>query len=91
MPINATIGSTITFIVEFLDANGLLTVPSSATLTVVYPVGATVSSCTIGMVPNGSFFTATWGSGVSDLGIVNYSVTAPALPAVVGEQLRITT
>lgn len=90
MPVNATIGSTITFVVEFLDNNSVLTVPSSATLTVLYPIGVTVSSCVIGMVQNGSFFTASWGSGVSNLGLVNYLVTAPGQPTVFGEPLRLT-
>lgn len=89
MPINATAGSTITFVVEFLDSNNALTVPSSASLTVLYPLGTTISSCTISMVQNGSFFTATWGSGVSDLGLVNYTATAPGA-VVTGEPLRLT-
>lgn len=80
MPINITTGSTVEFTVEFFDSAGLLTVPTSATLVVTYPPSSnniTTASCTIGMTLSGSFFTASWGSGVAALGLTSYSVTAP--------------
>lgn len=80
MPINVTTGSTVEFTVEFFDSAQILTVPTSATLTVTYPLSSnsiTTVSCSIAMTPNGSFFTATWGSGVAALGLSSYSVAAP--------------
>ena len=80
MPINVTLGSTVQFTVEFFDSNQILTVPTSATITVTYPLSSnslTLASCAIGMTPVGSFFTATWGSGVAALGLSSYSVNAP--------------
>src|SRR5882762_10159255 len=50
------------------DANGNTTVPSSATLTITYrTTSAVAASTTIGMSQAGSFFIATWGSGVAAL------------------------
>lgn len=80
MPTNITQGSTVEFTVEFLDASGNLTVPTSGTLTVIYTAlaGSTASS-SIGLVQSGSFFTGTWPSGNAALGFANWSVSAPGL------------
>ena len=77
-PYNVTQGSTVEFTVEFLDSTGALTVPTSATLTMTYTtvLGATATSATA-MTQSGSFFTATWGSGVANLGLAAFSITAP--------------
>ncbi len=81
MPTNITQGNTATFVVEFLDSSGNLTVPASGTLTIVYPTGSlTTASTTITMTAAGSFFTASWGSSVSSLGDATWSVTAPGEP-----------
>jgi hypothetical protein len=91
MPINITTGSTVQFTVEFFSSN-VLTVPSSATLTVTYPPSSnsiTTTSCTIGMTPSGSFFTATWGSGVAALGITTYSISAPGQLSATTGTLRV--
>lgn len=92
MPFNITQGDTVEFTAEFLDSAGNLTVPTSATLSLVYTdtTGSTASS-SIGMTPSGSFFIAQWASGVSGLGFVDWSVSAPGSavnPANSG-QLRI--
>lgn len=92
MPYNITQGDTIEFTVEFLDSAGALTVPTSGTLSLVYTdtTGSTASS-SVGMTASGSFFTAQWGSSVSALGFVDWSVRAPGSafnPAASG-QLRI--
>lgn len=92
MPINATLGSTIGFSVVFFDTTGAVTVPSSATLTVTYPPSSnslTTLSCAIGMSPSGSFFTATWGSGVAALGISTVSVNAPGQASPTTGTLRL--
>ena len=92
MPINAVLGSTIGFSVVFFDTTGAVTVPSSATLTVTYPPSSnslTTASCAIGMSPSGSFFTATWGSGVAALGISTISVNAPGQASPTTQTLRL--
>lgn len=80
MTFNVTLGSTVEFAVEFKSSIGILTVPTSATLTVTYPPSSnsiTRVSCVIGMTPAGSIFTATWGSGVAALGLSSVSISAP--------------
>ena len=92
MPINVTTGSTVQFTVEFFDSTNVLTVPSSATLTVTYPLSSNsivTGTATIGMTPSGSFFTATWGSAVAALGITNYSVSAPGQASATTGSLRV--
>jgi hypothetical protein len=97
MPINVVTGSTVGFTVVFFSTTtgqSVMTVPSSATLTLTYPLSSnsiTTASCAIGMTPSGSFFTATWGSAVAALGITNYSVSAPGQATPTTGQLRITT
>lgn len=93
MPINATLGSTIVFTVEFFSSANVMTVPSSATLTITYPMSSNslvTTTTTVGMSQSGNFFTATWGSGVAALGITNYSVTAPGQASATIGQLRLT-
>lgn len=92
MPINVTSGSTVGFSVVFFDTTGAITVPSSATLTVTYPPSSnslTTTSCAIGMSPSGSFFIASWGSGVAALGISTVSVNAPGQASPTTQTLRL--
>jgi len=80
MPINAPQGQAIVFTAAFFDANNAVTVPTSAMLTIVYPLVAnslTTTSCAIAMSAQGSFFTATWASSVAAIGLSSYSATAP--------------
>lgn len=92
MPINASLGSTVEFTVVFFDSTGVLTVPSSATLTVTYPPSSnsiTTASCVVGMSAAGNFFTATWGSGVAALGLSSYSIAAPGQATATTGTLRL--
>ena len=92
MPINVTTGSTVQFTVEFFDSTNVLTVPTSATLTVTYPLSSNsivTTTATISMSPSGSFFTATWGSAVAALGITTYSVSAPGQASATTGSLRV--
>jgi hypothetical protein len=92
MPINVTTGSTVEFTVEFFDSANVLTVPTSATLTVTYPPSSnsiTTVSCSIAMSAAGSFFTANWGSGVAALGLSSYSVSAPGQATLTTGTLRV--
>lgn len=57
--------------------NGLLIVPpGGGTLNIAYPVALTTVSTSITMTQQDSFFTATWLSSVSDLGIAYWNITA---------------
>lgn len=92
MPVNVTQGSTVEFTVEFFDSNQILTVPTSATMTVTYPPSSNniaIATAVIGMTPSGSFFTATWGSGVAALGLSSYSVSAPGQATPTTGTLRV--
>lgn len=78
MPFSASLGSTVQFTVVFFDANSVITIPTSATLTITYPPSSnnlTSVSCSIPMSPAGQYFTATWGSGVSYYGDANFSIS----------------
>jgi hypothetical protein len=96
MPINVVTGSTVGFTVVFFSTTSgqsVMTVPSSATLTITYPLSSNsiaTGTATISMSPSGSFFTATWGSGVAALGITSYSVSAPGQVTATTGSLRIT-
>ena len=78
MTTNVTKGNTAQFVAEFLDVNGNVTVPASATLNITYPVGITTVSTSISMTQQNSFFTATWASSVSDLGPAPWNITSIA-------------
>lgn len=92
MPINVVQGDTVEFTVEFLDALGNLTVPTSGALSIVYTaIAGSTALASVGLSPSGSLFTGLWGSSVAALGFANWSVTAPGSafnPANSG-QLRI--
>lgn len=86
MPVNITQGNTARFVVEFLDANDDLVVPSSGTLVINYINVSTLvsTSATIGLTQTGSFFTGDWASGASTLGIVSWTVSAPDVASTDG-------
>lgn len=90
MTFNITQGSTVEFTAEFLDVNGITTVPSSATLVMTYTTiaNATASSA-IGMTQVGSFFVATWPSGQAALGLANYAIAAFGQPTAASGTLRL--
>jgi hypothetical protein len=80
MPISAPQGRSIVFTAVFFDTSDVVTVPSSATMTVTYPPSSnniTTVSCTIGMTAIGNQFTTTWASSVAAIGLSSYSATAP--------------
>jgi hypothetical protein len=80
MPINAPQGRSIVFTAVFFDTSSAVTVPTSATMTVTYPLSSnsiTTTSCSISMTAIGNQFTATWGSSVAALGLSSYAATAP--------------
>jgi hypothetical protein len=81
MPYNARQGEPITFAAVFFDTAGVVTVPSSATLTIIYPPSSnslTTVSCSIGMTTAGrQEFTATWASSVGAIGFSSFTATSP--------------
>lgn len=78
MPINVVQGDTVEFTVEFLDASGNLTVPTSGALSIAYTaLAGSTALASIDLTPSGSFFTGLWSSGVAALGFAIWSVTAP--------------
>lgn len=92
MPINVTYGSTVQFTVEFFDSSQILTIPSSATITITYPISSqslTLATCAISMTITGSYYTASWGTTVAALGLSSYSVTAPGQATATTGTLRI--
>lgn len=83
MTINKRLGDTIAFTALF-QSSGVLTVPSSATMTITYPPSSnslTTSSCAIAMAASGNYFTATWASSVAAFGLSSYTASAPGLVA----------
>lgn len=76
MTTNIKFGNTAQFVAEFLDVNGALTVPTAATLNITYPTGLTTTSTSISMTLQNSFYTATWSSSVSSLGIAPWAITS---------------
>ena len=92
MPFNVTLGSTVGFTVEFFDSTENITVPTSATLTITYPMSSNsliIGTATIGMSAIGNFFSATWGTGVAALGLANYSISAPGQASPTTGTLRL--
>jgi hypothetical protein len=82
MPFNFQVGQSIIFAATFFDATGVATtLPTSATLTVTYPLSSaslTTTSCSIAMTAVSSAnWTATWPSSVAAAGISSYTATAP--------------
>jgi len=92
MTTNIVLGNTAQFVAEFLDATGNITVPSGGTLNITYPVGLTAVTTSITMTQQNSFFTATWNSSVSDLGIATWNITSIGVTsAAANGDLRIIT
>lgn len=76
-PVNLTTGNSANFVLEFLDSNGLITTPSSATLTVAYTnTGNTTQTDTVSLTLVGSFWTGTWSSTSASLGIATWNLAS---------------
>lgn len=81
-PFNIEQGNSVQFVVEFYDSTGFLTVPPSATMSVVYTNTSNApqtDAVTLNSV--GSFFNGTWSSTSAALGLATW--TATALPSSV--------
>lgn len=76
-PINLTQGDQAEFSIEFTSSLGVLTVPSSATLTVTYlNTSNATQTDTVTTSLNGSFWVGTWSSTSALPGLANWSVSA---------------
>lgn len=74
-PVNINYGNSAFFTAEFYDSNGLLTVPSGATLNISYTNISNVSQTdTIVMTLSNSFFNCTWSSSNASLGLALWSI-----------------
>lgn len=75
-PVNITGGNSAKFVLEFLDASGNVTTPSSANLTVTYTNTSNISQTdTVSLTVAGSFWTGTWSSTSAAFGLASWSLT----------------
>lgn len=83
-PVNIVQGNQARFAIEFLDSNGLLTAPSSASLNVIYTT-ITNSSQTdsVTLTLSDSVWTGTWSSTSAARGLATWQVTATGSTSVV--------
>lgn len=90
-PFNMEQGNSIIFTVEFFDANGFTSVPSSASMSVSYrnTSNATqVDSVTLNVI--NSFFNGTWSSTSAALGLATWTAIAnSSVGQVANGQLRV--
>lgn len=76
-PVNIAQGNSAFFTAEFFDSLGNITVPSGATLSVVYINTSNASQTdNVTLSPSNSFFTGTWSSALASLGLATWSITA---------------
>lgn len=75
-PVNIQQGNSATFNVEFLDSDGVLTVPSTALIVVTYTnTSNTSQSDSVDLTESNSFFTGTWSSTSAALGLATWVAT----------------
>lgn len=89
-PVNLQQGNTANFVVEFLSS-GILTVPSSATMTVAYTNTSNTSQTdSVTLTNTNSFFNGRWSSTSAALGLATWTVISAASTTVAATgQLRI--
>jgi len=76
MPTNITKGNAAKFVVQFLDSQGVTTIPAGGTVSITYVSGLTTSSTDLSLTQQDSFFTATWSTSVADFGSAPWYVTS---------------
>lgn len=75
-PVNIEKGNSASFTIEFLNASGVLTTPSTANLTVAYTNTSNASvTDTVSLTQSNSFFTGTWSSTSAALGLATWEAT----------------
>lgn len=90
-PFNIEQGNSANFAVEFLDSNGFLSTPPSASMTVTYlNLSATPQTDNVNLASNGRLFTGLWSSTSATLGLATWVATAaPSSIQLATGQLRI--
>lgn len=89
-PVNLQQGNTASFVVEFLSS-GVLTTPSSGTMTVAYVnTSGTATTDSVTLTNTADFFTGTWSSTSASLGLATWVVISATSTSVAATgQLRI--
>lgn len=76
-PVNIQYGNSAFFTAEFYDSNGVLTVPSGATLSITYTnINNAAQTDNVTLSVNNSFFIGTWSSSNASLGLALWSIMA---------------
>ena len=76
-PVNIESGNTANFVVEFLDDEGDLTVPTAGTFSITYTnTSGSSTTETRSLTLDNSFFTCSWSSTSAALGLATWQVTA---------------
>lgn len=90
-PFNLQQGNSAEFTVEFLDAQGVISTPSSATMTVAYTNTSFASQTdTVTLTLENTFFTGTWSSTSAALGLATWTaICNSSVGQVATGQLRI--
>ena len=84
-PVNITTGNSAKFVAEFLDSNGLITTPSTASIAVSYTnTSNTTQTDTVTMTLVNSFWTGTWSSTSASLGVATWTLTSGTTTAQTG-------
>lgn len=76
-PVNIVYGNSAFFTAEFYDANGVLSIPAGATLSITYTnINNASQTDTATMTLVNSFYTTTWSSTNAALGLAPWTITA---------------
>src|SRR6516225_5276143 len=82
-PTNLTQGNSAFFTVKFTDANGNITTPLSATLSVSYTnINLSPQTDNVTLLPNNAFLTGTWSSTNAASGLAPWTITATGASSV---------
>src|SRR5262245_26971484 len=76
MTINVQQGASIKFVTQFKDSSGGPITPASANIALTYNASGSATTTTLPLTRQGSDWTAWWGSGVADIGLVNWAVSS---------------
>jgi hypothetical protein len=90
-PFNIEQGNSVVFGVEFFDASGFTSVPSSASMTVAYTNTSNVTQTdSFTLNRQNLFFTGSWSSTSAALGLATYTAIAnSSVSPIANGQLRI--
>jgi len=90
-PFNLQQGNSAQFVVEFFDSTGLLSIPPSATMQVIYTnISNVTQTDTVILTSVGSFFTGVWSSSSAGLGLATWTATTSLSTVQISQgQLRI--